>query len=324
MSVIVPGGHPEALVVGCIVQEIDGQGNVIFEWRSWDHISILDSNQDLTGDFIRYIHCNAVERDTDGHILLSSRHLDEVTKINRQTGEIIWRLGGKQNQFTFTNDPGFFYQHDARRLPNGRLSIYDNRTYQAPEYSRAVEYVLDEVNMTAARVFEYRSTPDTYGGAMGSYQRLPGGNVLVGWGWSNLPVLTEALADGTKVFELSAEDRFGTYRAFRFPWEGFPTWPPALTGYAEGQIVNLYFSYNGATEISAYRVYGDTNPTPTTLLAEIYRDGFETTFSYQTPTEELYYFHVMPVMPGGVETQYSNTLVLFIGADPVYFPLFAR
>jgi hypothetical protein len=74
MSLIVPGGNPQALVVGCILQEIDTQGNVVFEWRSWDHIPITDSNQDLTADFIRYIHCNSMEKDTDGNLLISSRH----------------------------------------------------------------------------------------------------------------------------------------------------------------------------------------------------------------------------------------------------------
>ena len=321
MSVIVPGGNPAAVVIGCIVQEIDGQGNVIFEWRSWDHIPITDSNQDLTADLIKYIHCNSIEKDLDGHLLLSSRHLNEVTKINRQTGNIIWRLGGKANQFTFANDPGFFYQHDARRLPNGRLSVYDNRTYQEPEYSRAVEYVLDEVNLIATRVFEYRNSPDTYGGAMGNYQRLPGGNVMVGWGWSNIPVLTEALADGTKVFELSAEDRFGTYRAFKFPWQGFPTWQPQLIGFAEDRTVNLYFSYNGATEIVGYRIYGGTTNPPTTLLGGVNKEGFETFFSYETPGDGLYYFRVMPVTASGAETQYSNTLPVFVNSLSVYLPV---
>ena len=37
----------------------------------------------------------------DGHILLSSRRLSEITKINRQSGKIIWRLGGANNQFKF-------------------------------------------------------------------------------------------------------------------------------------------------------------------------------------------------------------------------------
>ncbi|MFZ0548984.1 MAG: aryl-sulfate sulfotransferase [Candidatus Promineifilaceae bacterium] len=324
MSAIVPGGNPNALVVGCIVQEIDGQGEVVFEWRSWDHISILDSNQDLTADFIRYIHCNAVQQDLDGNILLSSRHLDEVTKINRQTGDIIWRLGGKQNQFTFVNDTGFHYQHFARRLPNGRISVYDNRTYQDPVYSRGVEYVLDAVNMTATKVYEYRSTPDNFGGAMGSYQRLPGGNVLVGWGWLSSPILTEALEDGTKVFELSAEGSFGTYRAYHFPWEGYPIWPPQLIALDNGHTANLYFSYNGATEVTGYFVYGDKNDPPTTLLAYVPKEGYEATFAYGAPDEGLYYFRVKPVTDGSNEMPYSNVSAVFIGGRDVYLPLFAH
>jgi hypothetical protein len=320
MSLIVPGWNPQALVVGCILQEIDTQGNVVFEWRSWDHIPITDSNQDLTADFIRYIHCNSMEKDTDGNLLISSRHLDEVTKIDRQTGEVIWRLGGKANQFAFTNDPGFFYQHDARRLPNGRLSIYDNRTYQEPLFSRAVEYLIDEQNKTATMVYEYRRSPDIYGGAMGNYQRLPGGNVMVGWGWSSFPVLTEAMPDGTTVFELSADDRFGTYRAFRFPWQGYPTWPPRLAGYAEDRTINLFFSYNGATEITGYNIYGGTEEVPTSLIGIIPRTGFETTFIYEVSTDELYYFRVMPVTADG-STQYSNILAIFVGAADTYLPV---
>ena len=234
----------------------------------------------------------------------------------------MWRLGGKQNEFTFVNDPGFFYQHDARRLPNGRLSIYDNRTFQEPEYSRAVEYLVDEENLIVSKVYEYRHSPDVFGGAMGNYQRLPGGNVLVGWGWSNSPVLTEALSDGTTVFELSAEDRFGTYRAFRFPWQGFPTWPPQLIGFAEGRTVSLYFSYNGATEIVGYRIYGGTEPVPDTILAGVLKEGYETFFTYEAPSDGIYYFRVMPVTADGAETQFSNIVAVFVGGSPVYLPFF--
>ncbi len=324
MSAIVPGGNPAAVVVGCILQEQDSQGNVLFEWRSWDHIPITDSNQDLTADKIWYIHCNSIEQDWDGHLLISSRNLDEVTKINRQTGEVIWRLGGKGNQFTFTNDVGFFFQHDARRLPNGRLSIYDNRANQLPRYSRGVEYLLDEINLNATKVYEFRNTPDSSGGAMGNYQRLPGGNVLVGWGWNDEPVLTEALADGTKVFELNAGFNFGTYRAFKFLWQGFPTWPPKLVGYSEDRTVSLYFSYNGATEVVGYRIYGDKNNPPTTILGGPLRTGFETTFTYEAPSDELYYFRVMPVLANGVETQYSDSLPVFVNGLSVYLPIMVK
>ncbi len=87
MSVIVPGGHPEAEVTACIVQEIDTEENVVFEWRGWDHIPIIDTAVDVTRQIVNYMNCNSIEQDYDGNLLLSSRNLDEVTKINRQTGE---------------------------------------------------------------------------------------------------------------------------------------------------------------------------------------------------------------------------------------------
>jgi hypothetical protein len=52
------GGSPNAAVVDCIIQELDQQKNVLFEWNSADHIEITDTNQALDTNIIRYIHCN--------------------------------------------------------------------------------------------------------------------------------------------------------------------------------------------------------------------------------------------------------------------------
>src|SRR5439155_9295233 len=104
MSQIVSGGSPTATVIGLIVQEIDISKNVVFEWRSWDHFNITDTTEPVSGTLVDYVHGNAVDQDQDGNLLISSRHMDEITKINRQTGDIIWRMGGKNNQFTFIND----------------------------------------------------------------------------------------------------------------------------------------------------------------------------------------------------------------------------
>ncbi|MCB0081228.1 MAG: aryl-sulfate sulfotransferase, partial [Caldilineaceae bacterium] len=152
MSAIAPGGLPNATVLGLVLQEQDPAGNVTFEWQSWDHIPITDTNQDLTLPVIDYAHGNSIDVDSDGNLLVSSRHLDEVTKINHQTGEIMWRLGGKANQFTFLNDSRpFIKQHSARRLDNGHLLLFDNGDGQLGDdpattpgrYSRAAEYALD-------------------------------------------------------------------------------------------------------------------------------------------------------------------------------------
>ncbi len=227
------GGHSDALLQDYLIQEVDTLGTVYWQWNTADHFDIEDTTPDidLTGVFIDWVHCNAIEVDTDGNILLSSRHLDEITKIDRGTGEVIWRLGGKKsrnNQFVFTNDFlvesgdtlfwGFSHQHGIRRLGNGHIVLFDNGNLKDPPFSRVVEYSLDEVEMTATKVWEYRNDPDVFSQEMGFAQRLPSGNTLIGWGGEmdhNLAA-TEVRPDGSKTFEVSFPEDIVSYRAFKF------------------------------------------------------------------------------------------------------------
>ena len=282
MSQIVEGGDPDAVVIGLVIQEVDADNNVLFQWRSWDHIPITDTTEDLTRSEIDYVHGNSVDWDYDGNLIISSRYLDEVTKIDRDTGDVIWRLGGKGNQFTFidSGEP-FFDQHDARRLENGHLTLYDNRSAPDSTYSRGVEYELDVEAMTARRVWEYRSTDDTASFAMGNVQRLPNGNSVIGWG-AYTTTLTEVTPDGEKAFELMLGPYENpallgvSYRAFRFPWEGSPTTRPLLVARTEMTETAVYYSWNGATAVDAWRLYGGTTPDDLQLLETKPRDGFET------------------------------------------------
>jgi hypothetical protein len=224
MSQVVPGGHPGATVAGSIVQELDLEKNVVFQWRAWDYIPITDSYARLTRSNIDYTHINAIDLDADGNILISSRNLCEITKINRETGEIIWRLGGIQSDFTFVgeneaNAPTYFAnQHSVRRLENGNLILFDNGNLHSPRYSRAVEYALDEQTMTATLVWEYRHDPDIYAPSRGTVQRLPNGNTMVGWGSASLSgakAATEVRPDGSVAFEMTFPPGMRAYGAYR-------------------------------------------------------------------------------------------------------------
>jgi Arylsulfotransferase (ASST) len=219
MSQIVPKGRAQATVLGLIIQELDRDKIVVFQWRSWDHFRILDAlGIPFSRATIDYVHGNSLDVGPHGNILLSSRHMSEVTKISRATGDLLWRLGGKNNQFRFINDPvGFSYQHDARWLPDGRITLFDNGTFHSPPFSRAVEYELDEEKMTAKLVWQYRHDPDVFGFASGSVQRLSNGNTLIGWGFTT-PTLTEVTPEKRVVMELSFDPGIATYRALRFEW----------------------------------------------------------------------------------------------------------
>ena len=226
MDTIVVGGDSAAQVLEFVIQEQDVDKNVIFQWRSKDHFQITDATEDvnLLAHSIDPYHCNAIELDNDGNLLLSSRHLDEITKINRQTGEIIWRWGGikcENNEFQFINDPRTFsHQHDIRRISSTNVTLFDNGNLLTPRYSRSLEYKLNETDKTAELVWEFYNEPKTFSRGMGGTQRLSNGNTVIGWGQNitDLKAVSEVRIDGTLAFELSLPESILNYKVFRFPW----------------------------------------------------------------------------------------------------------
>src|ERR671917_988460 len=122
------GGLEEASVLEGIVQEVDIEtGEVLFEWHSLDEIDPAESYYQ-PGDrgYYDYFHLNSIDVDRDDNLLLSARNTSAVYKIDRKSGEIIWRLGGKRSDFEMGPGTRTAFQHDARRLPDGTISIFDN------------------------------------------------------------------------------------------------------------------------------------------------------------------------------------------------------
>jgi hypothetical protein len=183
----------------------------------------------LDGDEVDLYHTNSAAYTPDGDIIISNRGSAEVVLIDRDTGAVAWRLGGKRNQFALISDTIWFQgQHDAQVLPNGNLTLFDNggRGPQPRGQSRALEYEIDTGAMEARLVWSYEA--DVYGWFMGNVQRLPNGNTLIGWGgangdnsWPDLePALTEVTPAGEVVYEAYLPARHVNYRAFRFAWPG--------------------------------------------------------------------------------------------------------
>lgn len=250
------GGKDTATFIGGVIIETDSLHNPIWIWRSWDpgHFQDTDATHDspVTESPFDAVHPNSIAVDTDGNLLLSSRELDEVTKISRMDGHIIWRLGGKHNQFTFINDNiHFSHQHAARRIPNGNITLFDNgnfdhiatvikvfidsvdgtpwdTTYDTlpdQQFSRACEYNVNTNNMTATLAWHYDHDSTEPSIAMGYVQRLDNGNTLINWGFQAIggigPIpysaITEVTPDKKIAFELQLMEPEYIYRAFKFP-----------------------------------------------------------------------------------------------------------
>lgn len=227
MSQIVPGGQVNATVTGLVLQHIDIEGFVLFEWKSWDHFEITDADEGLvllTATGIDYVHGNALDFDFDDHILISSRNLSEITKINRNTGEVMWRWGGSQNQFEFIDDTLMFSaQHHIRYLGNNIYSLFDNGVVRQPAFSRGVAYELDTENMTAILVSNNNHFDSlVYSQFMGGFHTGPNNEKVVGWSVDpQRYVLSEYDELGNVLLEMRSIEPGGlvSYRAEKNIWE---------------------------------------------------------------------------------------------------------
>ncbi|HYF38671.1 MAG TPA: aryl-sulfate sulfotransferase [Gemmatimonadales bacterium] len=200
------GGADQVSLAGHQLVRLRGDGTTEFEWNGWDRLTIdewIEPPRPEPGDSTGrdFDHPNGMIIDSDGNYVVSFRHLSQVMKIDALTGETVWRLGGRRNEFTFLNDPlgGFSAQHSPRILPNGNLLLYDNGTSHQPQESRAVEYALDLAARTATLVWEFRHVPPIYTPAVGGVQRLANGNTLVGFGFVGRA--TEVRPDGSVSWE---------------------------------------------------------------------------------------------------------------------------
>ena len=303
----VSGGSSSANVAQTQFQEFTPEGDLIFQWRAWDHFDVRDVElDDNKSSSFRFSHMNAIDLDDDGQILISSRHLSEVTKIDKNTGEIIWRLGGNHSDFTFVNDElnGFRNQHAVRSMGNGRYLLFDNGDLHNPSVSRAVEYELDPNNMTATLVWEFRDTPDRYSHYMGNTQRLPNGNTLINWAVGSSPKLTEVRPDGTKAFEMNWVNGYEAYRVWRCDWHGMALEPVLQKiEYQSPDTPILIFNKFGDPNVDYYKIYADTKSPPTTLWTVS-----DSTLAYVSGFQEsgTYYFRVTAVDVNGTESSYSN------------------
>lgn len=273
-----PAGGPEnGWIYDGLFQEVDVETNsLLFQWRASEHFPLQESERDREdgdGDTQDnpwdFFHINSVDKDWRGNYLISSRYMSCLAYIDGRTGDVLWKLGGKQNSFRDLSDgaaTNISWQHHARfqvqydTNSTRMISLFDNasRGEGAPENnSRGLLIEINEESMIASVVREYWNSNSISSQSQGSMQILENGNVVVGYGYS--AAWTEFTADG----EVLCETHFGpmsqfhrgqvlSYRVFKQEWVGLPLTSPsvALSG-TEAAV-----SWNGATEVVTWVLQG--------------------------------------------------------------------
>lgn len=283
-----------------VIQEIDIKtGLVLFQWDALDHVPLSDSyfSPKHSGFVFDPYHGNSVGVEGDGNLIVSLRNTNTVYKINRQSGQIMWELGGRQSSFKMGPGTATAFQHDAVVQPNGNLTIFDDGAGppRIHPYSRGIRVSINTSTKTATLVKEYDHSPDISGNFEGSVQVLPDGNVFMGWGQQ--PYFSEDDPAGQQIFDAHFTVPTSSYRAYRFPWTGQPLTAPALAFSANANgSPELYASWNGATTVGSWRVLAGTSQGSLAAIGGDTRRGFESAIP---PATEAPYLEVQALSTSG-------------------------
>ena len=303
------GGSANGTIQDAIFQEIDlATGKVLLEWHSLDHIPLAESYSPASADW-DFFHINSVDRDLGGggDLLISGRSTHTIYKIDR-SGAIVWRLGGKHSDFDMGSGSAFAWQHDARRQPDGTLTIFDNGATPAVErLSRGLILDVDEQAMTATLLRQY-THPKVLAGSQGSVQLLPNGNVFVGWG--EVPRVSEFHHSGRLLFDAILGEEYESYRAFRLPWTGLPAEAPAIALTHHGRELTAYASWNGATEVHTWQLLAGASAGALQAVTSTRSRGFESVL--RTATTAGSHFAVQALDATGSPLGQSRTVMLTI------------
>lgn len=273
------GGSPQGKLVDSTIQEIDiATGQVLWQWQAYGHVPLIDSYAGKPGNVpYDFFHLNSIQQLPNGNLLVSSRHTWTVYEISKQTGEILWQLGGKHSSFEFGRGAHFEWQHDVRMLPDGTITLLDNGAGPGPQHerqSRALRLRLNFKTHRATLVRAYANNPSLLSSSQGDVQVLPDRNVFVGWG--AVPNVTEFSAGGGQLFSLDLEGSVQSYRALRSNWSGQPTTPPGIAVRTTHHGTRVYASWNGATGVASWRVLAGPSPSDLKPVGGFPKTNFET------------------------------------------------
>lgn len=289
------GGASDGSVWDDVIQEVDiATGLVRWEWNSLDHVSLgeaYDSVQYASSSYpFDFFHLNSIQvMQGDSALLISARDTWTMYALDRRTGLVRWRLGGKRSSFKMGPGTRTAWQHDAREITPAPgksevlISVFDNgSTPKVHRQSRGVVELLNTTKRTATLQREITHSPPLVSGSQGSVQVLSGGETVVGWGQK--PWVSEYGPSGEVTFDAHLAPIEQSYRALRYEWSGRPSTPPkiAVEKQKSGKLA-VYASWNGATEVASWSVLEGPSTSALKPVATHPFSGFETKIEVPGP-----------------------------------------
>lgn len=171
--------HPvsDCNVIAPIIQEIVND-QVTWEWDGTNYpelyLQSVEGNAFGNANVLHdYAHMNSIFVDpTDNNLICSNRNLNQVIKISRADGHIVWRLGGTNSDFPLTADMKFLRQHHATLTDNNQtLLIFDNGEATERPNSRVLEFQLNQSANSVGSFKAFALPQNIFAQYMGSVQK---------------------------------------------------------------------------------------------------------------------------------------------------------
>lgn len=306
------GGVRNGVILDPTIEQVDIKtGLVRWEWHSLDHIAVGESHAPVPTTAIPwdYSHLNSIDVQPDGSLVVSARSTWAVYKLQPGSGEIVWRLGGTKSSFHMGPGTETAWQHDARVQPDGTITMFDDGSAPRVHYqSRGVRIALDMATRSATlvRAYPHPQAP-LMADSQGNMQTLPDHGEVIGWG--AVPSVSELAPNGEILFDAHLPPGFSAYRAFRFPWNGQPLWLPGVSASLNASLDStaVFASWNGATDVAAWRVLAGSAPGSLTPAGTMPAHGFESSIILP---EAYSYVAVQALGAGGQVLSTSSTVAV--------------
>jgi hypothetical protein len=291
MNLAAVGGDSGGVLSDSVVQEVDIRtGLVMWEWHALGHIPFGDSKNPAPGSTYPwdYAHVNSLDVGPHGDVLLSFRNTWSIDDVDIHSGGFRWRIGGTRSSFTLGPGVKFYWQHDARFQPGGRISLFDNGSDPPEEkLSRGLLLAPDLRTHQVTLVRQFVNPERTLlASSQVSIRPLAHGSWLLGYG--GLPNFTELDSAGRVLLDGALGPDVQSFTTALAPWHGHAPGSPSLVvaPVAAGSR-RVAVSWNGATDVTSWRLLGGVSPARLSTLLEVPASGFQTTAAVPGATHVL-------------------------------------
>lgn len=305
------GGPKNASIFDSLVQEIDIEtGKLVFQWSALQYFSPRESleryrsRQDSSKDIF---HINSVDKDDHGNYIILFRYLRAIVCVSPD-GDVLWTLGGKRNSFYDLSSgeaTRITTEHRAKWQPGNIINLVDtdapDRRPTHAAHHQGVRIALDPDNITAVLLQESANSSATLTHGQHPPRPTSTGDALSGSSKHSAPYTESSSGNVICDAALGAyeTDKHNSYRKFKGAWTGRPKRRPDVAIRNGFTDMNVYVSWNGATDVRHWRVESAGDRPGETIvdlqhrghdsfapLVTVPRAGFETRI--QTKTSSRY------------------------------------